>query len=80
MQSYSLKISEKNAKAKALIQYLQTLEFIELTKTDDWWDEIGIENKASIERGLDDLKNNRTHSDEEVRNSIKERILNAKKA
>ena len=80
MQNYTIKISEKNDKAKALIQYLKTLEFIEFTKTDDWWDEIGIKSKASIDRGLDDLKNNRTHSDEKVRNSIKERILNAKKA
>lgn len=80
METYTIKISEKNTKAKALIQYLKTLEFIEFTKNDDWWDEIGIKSKTSIERGLDDLKNNRTHSDEKVRNSIKERILNAKKA
>ena len=79
MQNYTIKISEKNAKAKALIQYLKTLEFVELTKTGDWWDEIGAESKASIERGLDDLKNDRVHSDQDVRNSIRERILKAKK-
>ncbi len=79
MQNYTIKILEKNAKAIALINYLKTLEFVELTKTNDWWDELGAESKASIERGLDDLKNNRIHSDEEVRNSIRERILKAKK-
>ncbi len=79
MQNYTIKISEKNAKAKALIQYLKTLEFVELTKTSDWWDELGAESKASIERGLDDLKNDRVHNDQDVRNSVRERILKAKK-
>lgn len=79
MQNYTIKISEKNAKAKALIQYLKTLDFVELTKTSDWWDELGAESKASIERGLDDLKNNRVHNDQDVRNSVRDRILKAKK-
>lgn len=79
MQNYTIKISENNAKAKALIQYLKTLDFVELTKTNDWWDELGAESKASIERGLDDLKNDRVHNDQDVRNSIRERILKAKK-
>lgn len=79
MQSYTIKISEKNAKAKALIQYLKTLEFVELTKAGDWWDELDKENKASIEKGLEDLKHNRVHSDQEVRDSIRKRILRSKK-
>lgn len=79
MQNYTIKISENNAKAKALIQYLKTLDFVELTKTNDWWDELGAESKASIERGLDDLKNDRVHNDQDVRRSIRERILKAKK-
>ncbi|GEM_PF-3861851 len=79
MQNYTIKISENNAKAIALINYLKTLEFVEITKSFDWWDEIGTENKASIERGLDDFKNSRTHNDQDVRNSIRERILEAKK-
>ncbi|MDT8411369.1 MAG: hypothetical protein RQ875_02810 [Vicingaceae bacterium] len=81
MADYTLKISEKNAKAIALINYLKTLDFVELTKSKsvDWWDELSEENKASIERGLDDLNNNRVHSDEEVRKIVRERILKAKK-
>ncbi|MBW6483021.1 MAG: hypothetical protein K0B10_08155 [Vicingaceae bacterium] len=79
MADYTLKISEKNAKALALLNYLKTLDFIELTKSVDWWDELSERNKASIERGLDDLNNNRIHSDEDVRKSVRERILKAKK-
>tara|TARA_R110001592_G_scaffold178589_1_gene419715 strand:+ start:1213 stop:1455 length:243 start_codon:yes stop_codon:yes gene_type:complete len=79
MEDYTLRISENNSKALALLNYLKTLDFVELSKTTDWWDEISTENKQSIERGLDDLKNNRVHSDEDVRKSVRERILNAKK-
>jgi hypothetical protein len=78
MADYTLKISEKNAKALALLNYIKTLDFVELTKATDWYDELTAENKASIDRGLDDLKNDRIHSDEEVRKSVRERILNAK--
>jgi hypothetical protein len=79
MHNYTLKISEQNEKSKALINFLKSLDFVELTKANDWWDELGAESKASIERGIDDLKNDRVHSDQKVRNSIKERILNANK-
>ncbi len=79
MQNYTIKISENNAKAIALINYLKTLEFVEITKSLDWWDELGTENKATIERGLEDFKNGRTHNDLDVRNSIRERILKSKK-
>ena len=78
MADYTLKIAEKNAKALALLNYIKTLDFVELTKATDWYDELTAENKASIDRGLDDLKNDRIHSDEEVRKSARERILNAK--
>lgn len=79
MQNYTIKISEKNAKAMALISYLKTLEFVELKKTGDWWDELGAEGKASVERGLNDFKNGRVHNDQDVRNSVRERIFKAKK-
>jgi hypothetical protein len=79
MEDYTLRISENNSKASALLTYLKTLDFVELSKTTDWGDDISIENKASIERGLDDLKKGRVHADEDVRKSVRARILNAKK-
>ncbi|WP_107037902.1 hypothetical protein [Brumimicrobium mesophilum] len=78
MNSYSIKILEKDSKAIALINYLKTLDFVEVVEEKDWWDELGIESKATIERGLNDLKNNNVHKDQDVRNSIREKILNAK--
>ena len=79
MEDYTLRISEKNSKALALLNYLKTLDFVELSKTTDWFDELSPEQKQSIDRGLDDLKNGRVHSDTDVRKSVRERILNAKK-
>ncbi len=77
MQDYTLTISEKNSKAVALLNYLKTLDFIEISKTVDWWDELSQENKKAINKGLKDLENGNTHTDEEVRKSIHQRILNA---
>jgi len=79
MEDYTLRISESDSKALALINYLKTLDFIELTRTTDWWDEMTSENQASIQRGLDDLENGRVHSDEDIRESVRQRILNTKK-
>jgi hypothetical protein len=78
MKNYTIKITENNAKATALIRYLKSLDFIELTKTSDWWDELTPENIASIERGLDDLKHKRVHDDHEVRKAVSERFIMAK--
>ena len=77
MQDYTLTVSENNKKTSALIKYLQTLDFIKITKTTDWWDELSQENINAINRGLDDLENGNTHTDEDVRKKIHQRILNA---
>ena len=79
MQDYTLTISEKSNKALALINYLRTLDFVEITKTTDWWDELSQENKNAIQQGIDDLDNGYVHTDEDVRKNIRQRILNAKK-
>ena len=80
MQDYTLSISENNKKTSALINYLKTLDFIKITKATDWWDELSQENINAINRGLDDLENGNTHTDEDVRKKIHQRILNAQNA
>ena len=79
MEDYTLRIPKSSAKSSALLTFLKSLDFIEITKPKDWWDELTYENKASVERGLDDLNNGRVHSDEDVRNSVRQKILNASK-
>jgi hypothetical protein len=77
MQNYTLRISENSSEARALLNYLKTLDFIEITKTTDWWDELNQENKKAINNGLYDLEHGNTYSDDEVRKNIHQRILNA---
>lgn len=79
MEDYSLRISKKDSKSIALINYLKSLDFIELKKSNDWWDELNNDHKASIERGLDDIKNGRIHTDEDVRMSMRNHISKSHK-
>ncbi len=78
MEDYTLRIPDNNSKALALLNYIKTLDFVELIKTKDWWDELSEENKKSIQKGLDDIENGRVHSDEEIRTGVRQRILKAK--
>jgi len=45
----------------------------------DWFDDLSNHQLLSVERGINNLKNDDTHSDEDVRTSVRERILNAQK-
>jgi len=77
MEDYTLRLSKNNTKAAALLEFLKSLDFIEINKTQDWWGDLSEENKASIERGLNDYKSRRVFSDENVRNEVRQRILDA---
>jgi len=79
MQNYTLTIPEDNNKAVALLDYLKTLDFLNITKNTDWYEDLSPEQIKSINNGLDDLENGHTHIDAEVRKSIHQRILNAEK-
>ena len=75
MQDYTLRITKATPKANALMDYLKTLDFIEITKTSDWWDDLSANNKDSIKQGMEDLDEGNIHSDKDVKKSIRQRIL-----
>jgi len=75
MQDYTLKLLENNNKALALLNYLRTLDFIEISKATDWYDELNFKQKESINKGIEDLENGNTYADEDVRKNI---LLNLK--
>jgi len=79
MAQFTISISENNNKALALLNYLKTLDFVSITKIEDWYDELSQEQIKSINKGLEDLENGNIHKDEDVRESIHQRILNAEK-
>jgi predicted transcriptional regulator len=57
----------------SIIRKLQRIHD-EYAKTSDWWDEISIEEKESIQRGLKDIEEGRVHSHETAK-SIYEKYL-----
>lgn len=72
MADYTLRLSEKNAKALALLNYLKTLDFVELTKSNsvDWWDELSEDNKKAIEKGIKQADEGKLISKEDARKRI----------
>ncbi|NJK98724.1 MAG: hypothetical protein HC905_30800 [Bacteroidales bacterium] len=51
----------------------ETIEYLKIVKdsrsiNNDWWDDLSESQKAGIERGLNDIKNGRTISHNEVKN------------
>ena len=67
MQSYTLTISENSAKAIALLNYLETIEFVKISKTTDWWDTLTEEQQNGINKGVEQLNNGEGVTHEDVR-------------
>ncbi len=60
--AHTIQIDDTNSNAKALLEYLKTLDFVKLTDNSDWYDELNEVNIHSIQIGLDDLRNNQSCS------------------
>jgi hypothetical protein len=74
---YTIQLDDTNSKAKALLEYLKTLDFVTLTDANtDWYDDLSVSDLSSINQGLEDLNGN-FQSDLEVRNTVSQRILKA---
>ncbi|MEX0811939.1 MAG: hypothetical protein WD048_06960 [Chitinophagales bacterium] len=74
MENYNLRVPENSNKAKALIEYLKTLDFIEFKKSRMLQDEPSEIEQKLIDQGFDDLRNNKLIAHQEVKQSIRERI------
>jgi len=64
---FTIDIDTSNNKALALINYIWTLDFIKISKTTDWYDELNFKQKESINKGIDDLVNGNTYTDEDMK-------------
>jgi len=67
-----------NNKAEFLMELLRSLKFVKVTKTTDWYEVLSEDEKKSIEQGLEDLKNNKVHSHEEVMTESRKKIAKRK--
>jgi predicted transcriptional regulator len=79
MTRFTISISEYDDKAKALMEYLKTLEFITIEETSVSEYELSEEELAALNRGLKDIDEGRVYSDEEVKKRIRNKIENAGK-
>jgi len=79
MTQVTISFTENNNKALALLNYLKTLDFIKVSTDTDWWDELEQRDISDIQEGIYDIETGNTHSDTAVRETIKARILEAKK-
>jgi predicted transcriptional regulator len=79
MTRFTISISEYDDKAKALMEYLKTLDFITIEETSVSEYELSEEELEALNRGLKDIDEGRVYSDEEVKKRIRNKIENAGK-
>ena len=82
MTTFKLTIPELNEHTLAILQLLKSDKSIQIeqeTET-DWYDELTKEQKASIERGLEDVKAGRVTPHETVMSDIRQKIESKKTA
>jgi predicted transcriptional regulator len=79
MTRFTISIAEYDDKAKALMEYLKTLEFITIEETSVSEYELSGEELAALNRGLKDIDEGRVYSDKEVKKRIRNKIENAGK-
>ncbi len=76
MTRITISISKFDRKAKALIEYLKTLDFIKIEEEVEYTVELSKQEANAIEKGLKDIEDGRLVPDEEVRKSIHDKIVN----
>lgn len=74
MENYTLRIPEDSSKARALIEYLKTLDFVEFKKLEAANESLSAAEQKLIEMGFKDLRNKRLAPHEDVKRSIREQI------
>ena len=76
MTRFTISISEYDDKAKTLMEYLKTMDFITIKETPVSEYELSEEQLEAVNRGLKDIDEGRVYSDEVVKNMIRQKIEN----
>lgn len=72
MKQLTLNIEDQ--KYSFFLELIKSMEFISIENDLDWYENLSIDNKKNIHKGIDDLENGRIHSHEEVIKMSKTRI------
>jgi hypothetical protein len=76
MKKVTIQIEE--SKYSFFLELIKSLDFVSIAKEEDWFDTLSITDKENIQKGIDDLKNGRKHSHEDVMAFAKKRIAELK--
>ena len=69
-----LVINVKDNKLSFFLELIKNFDFITVEDTGDWYSLLSTEEKQSIDKGLDDIKNGRVKPHAEVMESVKAKI------
>jgi hypothetical protein len=67
-----------NNKAEFLLELLRNLKFVKVTEAGDWYDDLSLADKRSIDEGLEDIKNDRVSEHHEVMGRARKRVIRKK--
>jgi len=71
-------VNIKDNKYNFFLELLKSMEFVSIVDEEDWHENLSVNEKKTIQRGIEDLENGRTHSHEEVMAISKRRIADLK--
>jgi len=77
MTRFTISISKLDKRSKALIDYLKTLDFIQIEESNELSEGFSVKEQDAIKKGLKDIEEGNLFSDDEVRNAIRKRISSA---
>jgi hypothetical protein len=78
MKQLTLNIEDK--KYSFFLELIKSMDFISIENDSDWFENLSLESKKNIQKGIDDLENGRIHSHEDVLKMAKARIASLKNA
>ena len=64
MKQLTIRIKESNY--SSFLALLKSMDFVSIVDDQDWYDILSSKEKESIHKGITDLDNGKTHSQEEV--------------
>ncbi|UPQ80059.1 hypothetical protein M0M57_04305 [Flavobacterium azooxidireducens] len=77
MKQLTIKI--KDNKYSFFLELLKSMDFVSIVEDNDWYENLSLKEKKEIQKGINDLENGRTYSQEEVMLLAKKKISTLKK-
>lgn len=78
MKQLTLNIEDK--KYAFFLELIKSMDFISIDTDSDWFENISVENKKNIQKGIEDIENGRIHQHKDVVKMVKSKISSFKNA